>query len=185
MSQPRSLLSIARLNSAKSRVRPEIWSRVLIAQTCFGWSGGFAPVSFPLFHGLPRLGLPWIECSKSMLLLPSMRTSRIHRPRYGAVSGVLNQAISVTPGGSVGRRVRALTQSGLPIFGALSCTRELPCHAAQRRGAPQSADCGAARRVVAGVGMEPGRRARDPGPCSPAPSAHCASQRRPQVHCRD
>src|SRR5437879_1450166 len=54
-SQPRSLLSIARLNMARSRARPSIWSFVRIDQTCWGRSGGFAPVSFPLFHGA-RLG---------------------------------------------------------------------------------------------------------------------------------
>jgi len=46
-SQPRSLLSIAKLNIARSRVRPSIWSFVRINQTCLGRSGGFAPVSFP------------------------------------------------------------------------------------------------------------------------------------------
>src|SRR6266487_1381859 len=50
-SQPRSLLSIARLNMARSRSRPSIWSFVRIDQTCFGRSGGFAPVSLPLFQG--------------------------------------------------------------------------------------------------------------------------------------
>jgi hypothetical protein len=53
-SQPRSLLSIARLNIARSRMRPSIWSLVRIDQTCLGRSGGFAPVSFPLFHGTGR-----------------------------------------------------------------------------------------------------------------------------------
>src|SRR5262249_21169547 len=47
-SQPRSLLSMARLNIAKSRVRPSTCSLVRIDQTCFGRSGGFAPVSLPL-----------------------------------------------------------------------------------------------------------------------------------------
>jgi hypothetical protein len=49
-SHPRSLLSIARLNIARSRARPSIWSFVRIDQTCLGRSGGFAPVSLP-FHG--------------------------------------------------------------------------------------------------------------------------------------
>jgi hypothetical protein len=40
-SQPRGLLSMARLNIAKSRVRPSICNRVRIAQTCFGRNGGF------------------------------------------------------------------------------------------------------------------------------------------------
>src|ERR1022692_3098813 len=50
-SQPRNLLSMARLNNARSRVRCSIWSLVRIAQTCFCRSGGLAPVSFPLFQG--------------------------------------------------------------------------------------------------------------------------------------
>src|SRR5262249_57427072 len=51
-SQPRSLLSSAKLNIASSRVRPSTISRVLIDQTCFGRNGGLAPVSFPLFQGV-------------------------------------------------------------------------------------------------------------------------------------
>src|SRR6202049_438733 len=50
-SQPRSLLSIATLNIAKSRVRPAICSLVRIDQTCFGRSGGLAPTNLPLFQG--------------------------------------------------------------------------------------------------------------------------------------
>src|SRR5204862_358349 len=51
-SEPRSLLSIARSNSARSRVCWSICSFVRIAQTCFGLRGGFAPVSLRLFHGI-------------------------------------------------------------------------------------------------------------------------------------
>ena len=43
-SQPRRLLSIARLNIAKSRVRPSICNRARIDQTCFGRNGGFWPM---------------------------------------------------------------------------------------------------------------------------------------------
>jgi hypothetical protein len=61
-SQPRSLLSIAKLNMARSRARPSIWSFVRIDQTCLGRNGGFAPVTLPLFQGtenhVPRVGLP-------------------------------------------------------------------------------------------------------------------------------
>src|SRR5665811_1885705 len=65
-SQPRNLLSMARLNSARSRVRCSIWSLVRIAQTCFCRSGGLAPVSFPLFQGI-RLG-----AGRSKLVLSCM-----------------------------------------------------------------------------------------------------------------
>src|SRR6266446_3053270 len=50
--QPRNLLSIARLNIARSRGLPSTWSFVRIDQTCFGRSGGFGPISLPLFHGV-------------------------------------------------------------------------------------------------------------------------------------
>src|SRR5579863_7714245 len=43
------------IEHARSRPRPSIWSFVRMDQTCFGRSGGFAPVSFPLFQGT-RLG---------------------------------------------------------------------------------------------------------------------------------
>jgi hypothetical protein len=51
---PRSLLSIARLNIAKSRVLPSICNRVRIDQTCFGLNGGFWPMNLPLFQGSLR-----------------------------------------------------------------------------------------------------------------------------------
>src|SRR5215831_14639698 len=37
---------------ARSRARPSTINRVLMDQTCFGRSGGLAPISFPLFHGV-------------------------------------------------------------------------------------------------------------------------------------
>src|SRR5690349_13138643 len=74
-SQPRSLLSIARLNMARSRVRPSIINRVLMHQTCFGRSGGLAPISFPLFQGV-RLGLVDVVGSLSgMFVLLGYRES--------------------------------------------------------------------------------------------------------------
>jgi class 3 adenylate cyclase len=53
-SHPRSLLSIARLNRARSRVRLASCNLVRIAQTCFGRRGGFCPVILPLFQGRGR-----------------------------------------------------------------------------------------------------------------------------------
>src|SRR5215207_5854147 len=67
-SQPRSLLSIARLNIARSRVRPSIWSFVRIDQTCFGRSGGFAPVSLPLFQGT-RFGSVGVAITSSCIVI--------------------------------------------------------------------------------------------------------------------
>src|SRR6516162_5388435 len=53
-SQPRSLLSMARLNRARSRVRRSSCSLVLIDHTWLGLSGGFAPGNLPLFQGTQR-----------------------------------------------------------------------------------------------------------------------------------
>src|SRR5206468_1659473 len=46
-SQPRSLLSIARLNMARSRARPSIWSFVRIDQTCLGRNGALLRLLCP------------------------------------------------------------------------------------------------------------------------------------------
>ena len=49
-SQPRSLLSMARLKSARSRCFSASSRRTLIAQTCFGFKGRFWPTMRPLFQ---------------------------------------------------------------------------------------------------------------------------------------
>src|SRR5438046_9850914 len=72
-SQPRSLLSIARLNMARSRTRPSIWSFVRIDQTCFGRSGGFAPVSLPLFQGTRLWGVGVAITSSCIVILLGYR----------------------------------------------------------------------------------------------------------------
>src|SRR5215813_753382 len=61
-SHPRSLLSIARLNSAKLRTCPSIWSLVRIDHTCLGRRGGLAPINFPFFQGM-RIGAGGIKSS--------------------------------------------------------------------------------------------------------------------------
>ncbi len=51
-SQPRSLLSMARLKSARPRTFRITCRCVQIAQTCLGCSGGLGPTSLPLFQGI-------------------------------------------------------------------------------------------------------------------------------------
>src|SRR5689334_5519231 len=72
-SHPRSLLSIARLNIARSRTRPSIWSFVRIDQTCFGRNGGFAPVNLPLFQGTRFGGVGVTITSSCMVILLGYR----------------------------------------------------------------------------------------------------------------
>jgi len=51
-SLPRSLLSIAKLNNAKSRIFFVSSSLILIAQISLILSGGFWPINLPLFQGV-------------------------------------------------------------------------------------------------------------------------------------
>ena len=64
----RTGLSMATSNIARSRVRPWIISRVLIAHTCFGPNGGLAPVSLPLFQGM-RVRAVKSQLSLSVMIL--------------------------------------------------------------------------------------------------------------------
>jgi len=49
-------LSIARLNSARSRLRSSICSLVRIDQAWLGRRGGLGPTSLPLFQGVRQIG---------------------------------------------------------------------------------------------------------------------------------
>ena len=76
-SQPRNLLSIARLIRARSRVRLSITSRVRIDQTWFGRSGGLAPISLPLSQEARRALVKRLSSSHDrtprFVRAPSMR----------------------------------------------------------------------------------------------------------------
>jgi len=67
-SQPRSLLSIAKLDIASSRAWPSIWSFVRMDQTCLGRGGGFAPVTLPLFQGT-RFGAVGVSFDWSCMVM--------------------------------------------------------------------------------------------------------------------
>ena len=51
-----SLLSMARLNIARSRPRPSSWSLTRIVRMSFGFKGRFWPIRRPLFQGARRRG---------------------------------------------------------------------------------------------------------------------------------
>src|SRR4029078_4286491 len=73
-SQPRNLLSMARLNIARSRLLRSFWSMVRIAQTCFCRSGGVAPIYLPLFQGgLLAVGMARVA-SSCMVRTPLLLT---------------------------------------------------------------------------------------------------------------
>ena len=61
-SQPRSLLSSPRLNSARSRSRPSSSKRTLIPHICEIWTGFIWPIMRFLFQGV------WILIARSCLL---------------------------------------------------------------------------------------------------------------------
>src|SRR5271156_6991845 len=60
---------MAKLNKARSRIRFSNSNRVLIDQTCFGRSGGLAPISLPLFQGARLLGGEQFSLSDMIVLL--------------------------------------------------------------------------------------------------------------------
>src|SRR6476646_4159616 len=83
-SHPRSLLSIAMLNNARSRVRPSTWSFVRMDQTCLGRSGGFAPTILPLFHGTR------LEKFSLVLGTSVMMTSSVDEDGHSQTGNLLN-----------------------------------------------------------------------------------------------
>src|SRR6266852_2192519 len=111
-SHPRSLLSIARLNIARSRLRFATWSLVRIDQTCFGRSGGLAPISLPLFQP-PRLGAVATGASLSCMVILLVFENDQHGLN-AIVSG--RQSASGYLGATVAAELRVrrqiLTQSG-------------------------------------------------------------------------
>src|SRR5438105_9389612 len=62
-SQPRSLLSIARLNKARFRARRSTWSRTRIDHTSLGFRGRFCRIRRPLFQGSRRGTDGWLLSS--------------------------------------------------------------------------------------------------------------------------
>src|SRR3974377_474648 len=82
-SQPRSLLSIARLNIARSRVLPSNWRCVRIDQMCCGLSGGLAPVSFLLFQAKrPVVVVGNCVCGSCMAVLLCFRVRQVFGPAF-------------------------------------------------------------------------------------------------------
>jgi hypothetical protein len=57
-------------------VRPASCNRVRMDQTCFGCSGGFGPISLPLFQGLRGVVTALVSVTVAMVLLPFFREGR-------------------------------------------------------------------------------------------------------------
>src|SRR5262249_12436525 len=109
--------SIARLNSANSRIRPSIWSLVRIDQTCLAESGGLAPMSFPLFQGV-RISAGGLESSWicMVVLLPNVESDHGARQtgphpfyaRFWRYSGHGSRAVLIASGANDPKRTLAL-----------------------------------------------------------------------------
>jgi len=93
-SQARSLLSIARLNIARSRVFAPSCRRIRIAQISLSFRGSFCPVSLPLFHGTRGSWLPEIV---SMMILLSRKGRISLRQRRWAIPDPLLSCGSTRP----------------------------------------------------------------------------------------
>ena len=111
-SQPRSLLSIAKLNMERSRARPSIWSFVRIDQTCFGRRGGLRPGQLPLVPRHWPMGArgprsldpawsyssAWLQRARSMCLLIRHRNQVGFRTNAHFASGsAANDLWRLTP----------------------------------------------------------------------------------------
>ncbi len=76
-------------------MRPSIWSFVRIGQTCLGRSGGFAPVSFPLFHGTRLSAGAEFTCSCMAMLLGPVTEGEEHVPRSEALGSGRFSSVAV------------------------------------------------------------------------------------------
>lgn len=88
-SQALSLLSIARLNKTRSRMRPLNCRRTRMAQISFRFSGGFWPVIFPLFQGMRTHALV-SACCIDRLRSKAERRSHIVMSSGAATASVRN-----------------------------------------------------------------------------------------------
>lgn len=120
-SQPRSLLSIARLNNARSRKLSPSLSRARMAQTCLGRRGRFWPIGRPLFHG-GRGGLvagSWIlDMVRFPSSPPSPGTGTL--PPAGVYPAITNDCFAIA--GSVRRRCAAVVCSEPNVLNAAPCS---------------------------------------------------------------
>lgn len=120
-SQPRNLLSMAKFNSARSRTRADICKRTRIAQTSPGLSGGFWPVTFPLFQGTNG------SCDRSFNI--GART-----PSVGLSGYILREVIAYypSPAERTAMPVRRLRlDGGVRSLELAGIRREIPCSSLQ------------------------------------------------------
>ena len=92
-SQARSLLSIARLKIARSRLDPAISRRTRMDQTCFGSRGFFWPMSNPLFQGRRPLLIERIDIGGAPPSRPPLRSiaSVSFIPRTDLIGGAIQR----------------------------------------------------------------------------------------------
>jgi hypothetical protein len=111
--QPRSLLSIARLNKARLRARRSTWSRTRIDHTSLGFRGRFCPIRRPLFQG-SRCGTDGGLLSSMIVSSKPTAPSRL-RSAEGR-PGILSLGGRKTRPWFIGRqRVHAIRIGTLPV----------------------------------------------------------------------
>ncbi len=125
-SQPRSLLSIARLKRARSRRLPASSRRARMAQTCLGSNGRFYPTRRPLFQAL-RFWVTAGSWTLGMICPPSVPPSQ-------NISTALTQYLSLKSYGSLtldGKTMLFCTfvqwQLNSGMNRDLQCLLERPC----------------------------------------------------------
>src|SRR5215472_9747105 len=115
-SQPRSLLSIARLNKARLRARRSTWSRTRIDHTSLGLRGRFCPIRRPLFQGSRRGADGWLLSSMIVSSEPTA-PSRLRSDRGPARHSIPGGRLVIeTYPKFIGRqRVHAIRIGTLPV----------------------------------------------------------------------
>ncbi len=126
-SHPRSLPSIATLNRARSRTFIANCNLFRIAQTCFGFRGGFCPVDLPLFQGTRPIALSIFSFDVCMvfLLTPKTRTACAATVRMsGGLGEYVNSRRYARPRSAqdfrclgVSRLIRGLWRKGIRVKG--------------------------------------------------------------------
>jgi hypothetical protein len=111
-SQLLSLLSMARLNIARSRRRPSSCRRTRMVQTSFGFSGRFWPISRPCSRVRAGKGR-WGFRSSSSSPMPAPSTSAPDRPRPAVTT--YRKAFNRAENGRLMRILGRDNSSGAPV----------------------------------------------------------------------
>ena len=171
-SHPLSLLSMARLNKARSGARCWSWSRTRIAQTSFGFRGRFCPVRRPLFQGTFCM-IASIEPTAPPQLPPisgrgnlSERRVRASLPTFNpGMPAYRTRPVAVHPGqpatrGGNSMKISAPSAAILSARSAARGTRSMP---KSRHACALAAPCSSMSAIISAISLPSNRGAATGG----------------------